>query len=136
MQMYSIRYENIQRRFEASSHVAARSLGTTWLANRFGVVDADKVAVIDVDEAGYGKHTGHCQGCAPTEMCSRSGTCSWCDDRYNIATDHKINEVLRTNGVELCFPVNQVNETTWARIQAEDLDKVHEIWCRRAGDAK
>ena len=36
--------------------------------------------------------------------------------------------------VELCMPVHQVNESVWARIQQEELDKVHTIWCRRAGD--
>lgn len=36
-----------------------------------------------------------------------------------------------------CPPAHgMVGETTWARIQQEELDKVHAIWSRRAGDAK
>ena len=238
MTKFVARYHGkIDYHVEAKHHDIARIL-----ARRYWVLRPDlerDIAVIDLDAAGRGRYTGHCQGCPPTEMCSRSGTCGWCDERYEIeavtalddhwdqgrgvpkseqaqplpessvwiaehdlmhawwtaklaacagsqapyddsamnkAMDYRINEMLREHGI--ADPTGQAQplpeskamddrmtaamvlpillgrrligeagtysdpkcyacpgETVWARIQQEELDKVHEIWSRRAGDA-
>ena len=110
MRKYHVIYRGKSRTIEASAPYVARTFATHWL-RLDDVVPPDEdfnpaeIAVIDPDEAGYGKHMGHCQGCKPTEMCSRSGT---------TMVEHI--------------------ESTWSRLQQEELDKVHEIWCRRATD--
>lgn len=155
MRKFRIKYDGpygkVTTTFEASDHTVARRLGAKWLANRMGYCDADKVVVVDVDASGHGAHTGHCQGCRPYEMCSRSGTCGWCDER-NIDEDMRIDAILSID--ESTHPTSfeqrvakklladrfltggKHAETTWARIQQEELDKVHSIWSRRSGDTR
>jgi hypothetical protein len=235
MRKYHVIYRGKSRTIEASAPYVARTFATHWL-RLDDVVPPDEdfnpaeIAVIDPDEAGYGKHMGHCQGCKPTEMCSRSGTCEWyeeryiaepnqrwpgspaadvTDDRFDSADapyylgaftkahqeDKEIDRLLadpnRTAWVQAnptveaklqsqriyeakgpgeawtaagadlpegnTVPIEQGRvlqrdakkalaehflgttmvehiESTWSRLQQEELDKVHEIWCRRATD--
>lgn len=239
MNAYQAIYDGVSRRVNASNHIVARSLAERWFFNREGTTfDKSYLVLVDIDASGYGAYTGHCRGCAPEEMCSRSGSCGWYDQRdcfsahYNIEEDQRINEMLREQGVVFPTAVEQLaarymiehpvvvldptreerearygktkdfgpswqeqvvaalqrgddqwladygydergfkmdeephvtdavtkkaaaehflnsptsqllrsmhgaNETTWARIQQEELDKVHAIWSRRSGDPK
>ena len=117
MRKFNVSYRGKSRTLLASDHTVARRLGAKWVMNQMEMIEDGfsslKVIVVDVDASGYGAHTGRCQGCSPNEMCSRSGTCGWCDERYVIP-----------------------GETIWNSIQQTQLDKVHEIWSRRAGDVK
>jgi len=86
MPKFVARYHNkIDYTVEAKHHDVARIL-----ARRYWVMRPElerDIAVIDIDEAGYGAHTGH-----------------------------------------------EIGESVWAQVHQETLDKVHDIWCRRAGD--
>jgi len=146
----------------ASSHIAARSLASAWFKARWEETSyysdpgfwPESIAVVDIDAAGYGKYMGHCQGCSPNEMCSRSGTCEWCDERdtKKAAAEHFLHQeepddlhyfMLEmspeyTAMMDAKYPstLAQPSESTsvWQHIEQEELDKVHEIWCRREGD--
>lgn len=56
MRLFHIRYEGWQQPVFASNHEAARRLGVTHLANVLGVVETDKVAVVDGELAAGYKH--------------------------------------------------------------------------------
>lgn len=47
MQLFHIHYDGVRYPVFASSHVAARRLGTLHLTHILSVVDTDKVAVVD-----------------------------------------------------------------------------------------
>lgn len=47
MQLFHIHYDGVRYPVFASNHVAARKLGLRYLADKFSVVECDKVAVVD-----------------------------------------------------------------------------------------
>ena len=148
MRKYQVIYRGNSRTIEASAPHVARTFATHWLRLDDVVppdedFDPAEIAVIDPDEAGYGRHMGHCQGCSPNEMCSRSGTCEWCDDRFDSAYGverDRHEELARSQRIyearEPGAAWAVAAESTWSRIKQDDLDTVHNLWCRRAGDVK
>jgi hypothetical protein len=101
MNKYIVSYEGVQREVEASTYITARILGTRWLANQFGAVDGCKVAVVDVAASGF--------------------------NSANERIDYFIDLALANAHVDGWCP----NETVWARLQQEELDKVHAVWSKQ-----
>lgn len=56
MRLFHIRYDGYSQPVFASNFIAARRLGVCHLANTLGVVDTDKVAVVEADSAAGYKH--------------------------------------------------------------------------------
>lgn len=124
MRMFNVVYEGIVQPVGASDHIAARRLGVKHLANKLGVLIHDKVAVIDCEIAGYPALGQPLASSVDAEaFAAQYKGLTAINGRVFVGRKDEHGETVP-------------DESVWARIQQEELDKVHSIWCRRAGDAK
>lgn len=78
------------------------------------------------DAEGFTDYEARCLGCPNTQPCPRSGECL----RYNSPLRHVVELPLSAAAKLTAHTLG--SPTEWSQITDEELDYVHDWWCRQA----
>ena len=148
MRKYLTAYRGDRRAFSASTHVVAKRLScAAYRAELLEEPEASQIIVIDVEASGYSAFDAAWQVLVCEASIKVEHSVQGVGFSENIP--HSDDEIERRS-----FTIDphcefesaitpdlgkRMGESMWARLQQDDLDKVHDVWCRqgqRKGDQR